>query len=218
MSFMTAEEYYNYLFQQQSQNPPTIALLAAAENPYKIDVLTRKVEAPEFLSVARDHRSETIYFVIDRYVDYMDLAETCCIVQYTNLTTKKSYIYHVPFYDLTSFSTPSAQKIVFPWCIDGAATEVAGTVEYAFSFYKVDTAAKKFLYNLNTLPVTGKVLHGLNVQPDPAQPALMSIEARDHDGGVEHNAYVSITPTLYEDLQAQIDVLKKAYEMYWEEE
>lgn len=218
MSFMTAEEYYNYLFQQQSQNPPTIALLAAAENPYKIDVLTRKVEAPEFLSVARDHRSETIYFVIDRYVDYMDLAETCCIVQYTNLTTKKSYIYHVPFYDLTSFSTPSAQKIVFPWCIDGAATEVAGTVEYAFSFYKVDTAAKKFLYNLNTLPVTGKVLHGLNVQPDPTQPALMSIGAEGHEGGVEHNAYVSITPTLYEDLQAQIDVLKKAYEMYWEEE
>lgn len=106
MSFMTAEEYYNYLFQMQSQNPPTIALIEKAHSPYPIDAATRTVKGPEFLSVERDHNSETLYFVIDRFVDYMDLAETCCIIQYTNLTTKKSYIYHVPFYDLTSFSTP----------------------------------------------------------------------------------------------------------------
>lgn len=204
MSFMTAEEYYNYLFQMQSSNPPAQVMLAAAKNPYKIDVNTRQVEAPEFLSVERDHKSETLYFIIDRYVDYMDLAETTCMVQYTCLSTGKSYIYHVPFYDIVSFNTDTEKKIVFPWCIDGAATEVSGTVQYAFSFYKVDHEAKKFLYNLNTLPAESKVLYGMDVQNHPEHPEF-------------GEGYPGITPDDYTYLLGLYNDLKKEFNVYWEE-
>jgi hypothetical protein len=46
----------------------------------------------------------------------------------------------------------------------------------------------------------------------------MSARNGSHPAGVEHNNYVSITPTLYEDLQGQIDALNKKFELYWDEE
>lgn len=196
MSFMTAEEYYNYLLQIQSSNPPTVALLSNADKPYKIDISTRQVEAPEFLSVEKDHKSETLYFLVDRYVDYIDLADTTCLVQYTNLTTGKSFIYHVPFYDIVTYSGEFNEKILFPWCIDGAATEAAGTVRYAFQFYKVDPGAKGFLYCLNTVPAESKVLHGMSIEGGPG---------------------ASVTPTDYEYLLGLYDKLDKEQDSYWDE-
>lgn len=199
MSFMTAEEYYNYLYQIQSSNPPSKVFISSIDKPYEIDVNTRKIKAPEFLSVSRDHKSETIYFIIDRYVDYMDLAETCCMIHYTNLKTGKSFLYNVPFYDIVSYNTDVQKKILFPWCIDGGATEEAGIVRFSISFFKIDHESKKFLYNLNTLPAESRVLHGMHVQ---------DLESD----------YTSIDVTLAENLQAQINALNKNFALYWEEE
>lgn len=51
------------------------------EPMFEIDANTRKIDVPaEFksngLSVQGDHLAETVYFVIDRYFDYMDFNNT----------------------------------------------------------------------------------------------------------------------------------------------
>jgi hypothetical protein len=50
---------------------------------YDIDLDTREITAPKFLGVLKDHSSETIYFRINRFHDFMDLANVACIIQYT---------------------------------------------------------------------------------------------------------------------------------------
>ena len=62
-------------------------------------------------------------------------------------------------------------KMVIPWCIDGRVTQDEAEVEYAIRFYRVDDEGKKIIYNLNTMPNTGKVLYGLNVQPNGLEDA-----------------------------------------------
>lgn len=78
----TAEEYFANLFKiKGSYNIPSLAvLLPRSENIYNIDLNSRTVEAPEFLSVLDDHASETIYFTVDRFFDNMDMSTTACVI------------------------------------------------------------------------------------------------------------------------------------------
>lgn len=163
MAINTEQEYLGHLYQIQSQNPPSIALLTSADVVYDIDLTTRSVNSPKFLSVARDHKSETIYFRIDRFNDYMDLSNTICVVQYFD-AKGKFHIYPVPFFDIVTEHKNG--KMIFPWCIDGAATQFDGNVEYSFRFYRIDTIDDKltFTYSLNTVPAKSKVLYGMEVQ------------------------------------------------------
>ena len=199
---MSAEEYYNYLLQIQSSNPPTIAILPHAEKIYEVHLDSRKVDAPEYLSVTKDHKSETIYFKVNRFFDYMDLTETVCLIHYTT-ADNKSRVYHVPFYDITTCADEN--KILFPWCIDGAATAAAGKVKYAIEFYKIGYEGQKpkFLYNLNTLTAESKVLYGMDVT-DPETP--------EFDGD-----YFGMSVSAYQELIAKIDALNKDYNIYWED-
>ena len=162
----TPQEFYENLHIIQNKNFPEIAkLLPSTETIYNIDLNTRKVDAPEYLSVQYDHFAETIYFTADRYFDNMDLTQTTCVIQYIN-AKGEGRVYPVPFYDITTFDG----KILFPWCIDGEATKVAGTVKYAIRFYVTERDAEtyniSFNYNLNTSTVQSKVLHGMYVTKD----------------------------------------------------
>jgi hypothetical protein len=77
----TAEEYQKYLWQLQDQNRPVSAiLLPSDENVYEIDLNKRTIKAPDFLSVKEDHAAETIYFLVDRFYDNMDLSTAACII------------------------------------------------------------------------------------------------------------------------------------------
>ena len=194
MASNTEQEYLAQLHQIQSQNPPSIAILPSAETIYDIDVISRTVNSPKFLSVARDHKSETIYFRIDRFNDYMDLSNTICIVQYYD-ASGKSHIYPVPFFDIVTEHKNG--KLLFPWCIDGAATQKAGIVEYSFRFYRVDTIDGKlvFTYSLNTIPAKSNVLYGMDVQ--------------DLAGGV-------ITASEYEYLWQEIQKINARDGVYWD--
>jgi hypothetical protein len=58
--------------------------------------------APTFLSVERDHNAETIYFLVNRYYGYKDLATTSCVIEYINAAGEGGF-YIVPFYDVTSY-------------------------------------------------------------------------------------------------------------------
>lgn len=164
------EKYFENLWLIQSKNAPqTVLLLPSSENIYEIDLASRTIEAPPVLSLQKDHNAETIYFMVDRFHDNMDLYETICIVQYITPSGLKR-IYPVPFYDVSTYKQfidlgpkDDKPKLIFPWCIDGAATRDAGMVEYSIRFYKLDEYYKTITYNLSTLPAKGEVLHGMEV-------------------------------------------------------
>lgn len=81
----TAKEFYANLYRIQDQNPPTLALLLPSEERiYNVDLNTRTIEAPEYLSVETDHRAEAIYFKMPRFFGNVDLTETTGIIQYIN--------------------------------------------------------------------------------------------------------------------------------------
>ena len=54
----TAKEYFDYLAEIESSNPPSLALLPTQEKIYNIELDSRLVEAPEYLSVEKDHKAE----------------------------------------------------------------------------------------------------------------------------------------------------------------
>lgn len=147
----------------QAKNPPSIVYLPYAHNIYDVDLNTRTINGPSTLSVQRDHRSEVIYFKIDRYFDYMDLANTVCVIEYIvpEDVQRIPHIYIVPYYDTHKFIKEG--KMIFPWAVGGAATSKDGTLEYAIRFYKIEGAGKDkvLAYNLNTLPATSQVLRSI---------------------------------------------------------
>lgn len=167
-----AEDYMQLLYLIQDTNFPTQAiLLPTDEKIYNIDLNKRTIEAPSILSAERDHQAETVYFKCARYFDNMDLTNTMCVVQYINHSAKNSeglpdggHVYPVPFYDTTTcVDEYGNEEILFPWVVEGPATQAAGTVEFAVRFYLLNDNGTEYLYNLNTQTAKSKVLHGMNV-------------------------------------------------------
>ena len=165
----TAEQYNANLHLIHNINPPTYATLPNADNIYNIAINTREIDAPQFLAVEKDNISETIYFIVDRYADYMDLATTSCVITYIN-AAGNTRIYAVPFYDIYTYG--SQKKIILPWCLDIGVAEAPGEVEFAIQFFKVgevlnpetQIVEKVIQYSLNTLPAKSKVLVGMTVK------------------------------------------------------
>lgn len=152
-----SNDYEELLWQLQTNAPVQKAvLLPKDEQIYDINLNTRKVSIPEYLSVKNDHQAETIYFKVDRYFENIDLVNTGCIIKYIN-AEGDGFIYPVPFYDLENAA--DEKKIVFPWCIQGQATKKAGTVKFSICFYKINEN-HKISYSLNTLVAEGKILQG----------------------------------------------------------
>ena len=91
----------------------------------------------------------------------MDLANTCCIIQFQNAKGEE-YYYAVPFFDIKTDSIN--QKIIMPWVIQNAVTKYAGTVKFAIKFFMLDATSTSqkatLLYELNTLPAEAIVEQG----------------------------------------------------------
>lgn len=153
----TLEQLYNI----QKENAPSNVYLPYAHNIYDVDLKTRTIHGPEMISVQRDHRSEVIYFKVDRFIDFMDLANTVCVIEYIipGDTKRIPYLYAVPFYDIVKFAQEN--KMIFPWNVSGAATLKSGKIEYAIRFFKIDENGGKLVYNLNTLPTTSSILSNI---------------------------------------------------------
>lgn len=150
-------DYEEMLWQIQSNAPTKKALLLPKdEKIFDVNLESRTINVPEFLSVEKDHQAETIFFKFDRYYDYMDLTTKTCVIQYIN-ANGDSFIYPVPWYDTETFGFE--KKVLIPWCIQGAATEAAGIVKFAIRFYSIDVN-HKITYDLNTLVAQGRVLKG----------------------------------------------------------
>lgn len=178
----TLEQLYNI----QTKHAPTNVYLPYPDNIYNIDLKNRKINGPEFISVERDHKSQILYFKIDRYFDYMDLATTVCVIEYIIPGDFKRvpYLYVVPFYDTAKFAREN--KMIFPWNVGGAATLNAGTIEYAIRFFKVEGNGNqaKLVYNLNTLPAQSKILSSLEGD-DEIMKAEYDISAKQYESLIQ---------------------------------
>ena len=152
---------------------------------YGVNLNTRTIDAPQYLSVLEEHKAETVYFLVDRYYDNMDLSQTVCVIYFVT-KDGKGYVYNVPFCDVTTFYG----KMIIPWNITGAATRLEGKVKYAINFYlmedldinpndldTIDWDQVKFKYRLSTKPAESEVLHGLNMEDF----------ANDEDFGFDRN-------------------------------
>lgn len=164
----TAKEFYENLYRIQDENPPKLALLLPSEERiYNVDLNTRTIEAPEYLSVETDHRAEAVYFKMPRYFGNVDLTETTGIIQYIN-AAGENHIYQIPFYDIETADAigigyvEPRQAILFPWLIDYNVAKQAGPIKYSIRFYKMFSETQ-ILYDLHTLPSESKILKGIDI-------------------------------------------------------
>lgn len=152
-----SEEYKLFLASiANSYNPPTMRMRVPTDEPvYEINLNTRVVQAPEKLGVEADHEADLVYFVMDRFLDSVDLSTCIGMVQFRN-AKKEEYYYVIPYYDIDSIRG----KIIFAWDIQSPVTKYGGTVEFSFKFFRVSPASGELLYELNTMVAKSKVLVG----------------------------------------------------------
>lgn len=185
MSIITEQEFLSQLYMIQGNNPPSQVAFPKSKAIYDIDLETRTITPPPFLSVEKDHESSTIYFRVDRYYDYMDLSLLPGVIQYITPDGATHY-YPIPFYDIVTeqdVEEPANSKMLVPWCVQGTATQFVGDVTFSLRFFSVeqvqvehsdeidDEAAAaapaevryKFNYNLTTQPAVSPVLEGMEV-------------------------------------------------------
>ena len=163
-----------YKFQQDaSSSAPETIVIPTSQKLYEVDLSTRTINGPDTLSGQSDHYAETVYFLVDRYYDHMDLAQTNCVVQYT--TNGESYVYAVPFCDITTYEG----QMIIPWTISLSATKNSGTIKYFIKFYlieKVEDEEPGFTYSLNTLPATSTVLKTLSADDFISEDEVLGID------------------------------------------
>ena len=154
-------------------NKPLLSfILPSDERTFDVDLSSRTISVPTFLSVAKDHRAETVYFLVDRFFEYKDLATTSCMIEFINAEGKGGF-YPVPFYDVTSYpryfgvdkdgnDVVYEAKMIIPWCIEGDVTAAPGQVQFALRFYELDETKTDFIYNIRTKVATAQVLEGMD--------------------------------------------------------
>ena len=153
----------DYLWHIKSGNPPDRVELPIGEQLYTIDLNTRIINGPSELSVKDNHEADLVYFIVDRYFETTDLAETFCVVQFEtiNKNNGETYkgVYFIPLYDITTFAED--EKMILPWQIRNSVTQSATNIKYNFRFYMIDPETNEIIYNLNTMTSVAKILDTL---------------------------------------------------------
>lgn len=213
-------EYARLLWKIQDQNPPTTALLLPnSEKLIEVNLNTRVITSPEYLSVATDHRAETVFFVMDRFHDNVDLSEMNCIVEFVN-ADKKSGLYVVPFIDKDTLN----QKIIVPWLIEGLATAKAGTITYSLKFFQVlKDNYSKFSYILNTQQAVSKILEGNDFDGTAVQEDVEKMMGSTMDELIDSKSLVNFSDMAnniqwaYEYLVAKMNEIQRdeRWDSYW---
>lgn len=207
-------DYYSHILQITDKNRTEIAtLLPVDEKIYDIDLNKRTTSAPDFLSVMTDRYAETIYFKVDRFYDHMDLADTVCIIQYTNSSVPEDegHIYLVPFFDITTYY--NERKILFPWQVSDIVTKSAGTITFSIRFFKIITEPAHEVEDSNGESITvgpiNHLIYSLNIQPCKSKILFgMDIINKENDPYKDK-------PAAYQEMAQKIDELSKIHGLYW---
>lgn len=195
-------------------------LLPSTGQIHEVDLNTRTVNVPDFLSVQFDHNAEIIYFKCARYLDNMDLANTVCIIEFLNAEhesdennprspkVRDSGLFWVPYYDVNHYDETfdeNGNKIVtpvmyIPWSIGGLATKYPGKITFSIRFYKLSDDGDHFLYNMSTKPADSVILHGMDLIDDE------DIEDFNLEPGVVAQIYASLSQSMIDATTYWIDL------------
>ena len=185
---------------------PKYAILSLDEPKFEIDANTRNINIPaEFkkngLGVQGDHTAETIYFVIDRYFDTIDLAadDIFIAIQYEGANKDIHGLDPAVFKDVAALQN----KIVFGWIIDNKITAMPGTIKFAIHFFKGELdendRIKAVSYSFNTLPASINInkafefdFKSFDTQRDPSQLVIDRLTNSKADGAVDAMAPIFV--------------------------
>lgn len=204
----TSEKEYNellYVVQDPNNliNEPVYYRIPVDEPIYTIDLNTREIEAPEFLSVTDDHNAEVIWFKVERFFDDVDLYGTTCWIQYINALKEDYVTVTIP----RVIEDNNHNTLYIPWPIHGPATKAAGNITFSFQFFKIGEN-KKVYFSLHTKPATSKILYGLHIDP------VKFIENGEVDDSQIDPQYSEFL-RMYQELTQAYTTLSKDYELYW---
>lgn len=184
MSEITSYDDLLFDIQRRSdENSRLATLLPTESSTFTVDLDTRTVNTPHFLSVQFDHNAEILYFKCARYYENMDLANTVCVIEYTNAEhpsdpnnprsakVRDSGLFWVPNYDANHYEIEidengnevATPMLYIPWAIGGLATKYPGTITFSIRFYRLTDDGKTYLYNMSTKPTDGVILHGMDL-------------------------------------------------------
>ena len=172
------------------------------EPVYEIDLNSRNIQAPEFLSVLEDHNAEVIWFKVDRFFDDVDLYGATCWIQYKNAVGEDYVAVTIP----KVIKESNHDMLYLPWPICSPATKASGNVTFSFQFFKLGED-KKVHFSLHTKPATSKVLYGLHVEPDEF--------IKDEQDETKINPQYSEFMRMFQDLTTNYSKLSGQYALYW---
>jgi hypothetical protein len=136
-------------------------MIPTDEKPFEINANNRTITVPADFSkcagIAGDAMCEIITFTIDRYFDYVDLANTHICIQWVT-PDKREGISHISLIDTETISG----KIRFGWPLTEDIASVAGNVNFAVRFFTKD-AEGKVVYLFNTLTASLPIKQGLQL-------------------------------------------------------
>lgn len=203
----TSQKEYNELLyvinDPNNLNSKDIYYRIPSDEPiYSINLDTRDIEAPEFLSVQEDHNAEVVWFKVDRFYDDVDLFDATCWIQYKN-ALGESYVC-VTFPKVIKESNHDV--LYLPWPIYGPAAKAAGNVSFSFQFFKIGED-KKVHFSLHTKPATSKILFGLHVDLDE----FLEGNIDDSEINPQYSEFIK----MFQELTNKYDKLSKKYELYW---
>ena len=183
----SAQEYFSRLQDIRNQNlHKEVLQIPSDELIYAVDLNSRTIDTPVYLSTETDHTAETIFFIVDRYYETYDLSQATCVIEYINAKNEPG-IYLVPIYDLETYAEEG--KMLIPWVIQGKATRAAGTIRYAIRFYHLTKVERpegmergnEYIYDfiINTQVAQSKILKGMGEtffeQADPALDGVVDV-------------------------------------------
>lgn len=151
--------------EQSKRFPQLVHFLPEDGQIYNIDLETRTINIPQFLSVQYDHNAEIIYFKCPRYFENMDLATCVCVIEYYN-ADREPGLFWVPYYNVDVNEDEDIPYMLIPWSIGGLATASSGMVTFTVRFYQLDSYRKTFLFNMSLQPAQGEVLHGIDLSEE----------------------------------------------------
>ena len=187
---------YNYQLEQIENlddfNRPEFI---AKEPVFDVDLNTREIKIPtQFrnLAVYSDHKAETIWFVVNRYFDGVDLYHKRVAMQYVNalgeegLDILDTYDFNdagdgqIDVFDSTKHQRIEKNELLIAWKLDYAVTKASGPISFSIRFFEVDNNAPSVLsYNLTTRPASVNILNGLYVTENATSPILPKTKIED---------------------------------------
>ena len=167
--FTDLAHYYAHMLDYLQIGKPIYLLLPLDEGHFAINANTREIDIPkEFRTcggVTDDNLCEIAVFTIDRYFDYVDLANprVQIVVQWKNAAQKQG-LTKITLIDKETFYEEGL--IRFGWPITKDITEAEGAVQFAVKFFIVDAVTNEATHILNTLPATLNIKKGLTLDKD----------------------------------------------------